>query len=127
MKVHVIVILEQGIIDPDPMIFTKKADAEKVFRSYTKEHHLDPDEPWDDDHEIHWFQGLEIKGMSRSGIPDWQKKLTFTERMHLKEMQIDTLEKFKITRRHQEKDGRKGFPEPCYVCKSIDLKLKGKK
>lgn len=59
MKVHVIVEIWHGLVEPDPVVYADREDAKRHFKAFCKEHDLPEDEPYNDDHEIHWY-GLEV-------------------------------------------------------------------
>ena len=63
-------------------------------------------------------------------IPKWQKKLTASERRHLRSMGITSLHAMEDNARHQKeqrekysKEGDMFVWEPCWTCKSIARKL----
>lgn len=59
MKVHVIVEIWHGLVEPDPVVYADEEDAKRHFKAFCKEHNLPEDEPWNDDVEIHMYS-LEV-------------------------------------------------------------------
>ncbi len=57
-------------------------------------------------------------------IPKWQKGLDKTERLHLKEMNMNKSKlDYVFSEQKKRRQGDMSRFEPCYTCKSIAVKL----